>query len=280
MKEFLKKKGLYILILIVAVALIFGLSRHALAGRAGLLSNATGALRAPVQRVALAVTDWLEGIYGYLYKYDQLVEENDMLHAQLAETQEQLRLAEDAIEENERFRELLNFQQKRSDFEFEPAKIIAWDPSNWTSSFTISKGSDHGIELGDAVVTEYEALVGQVVELGSGWATVRTILDVDFGTGVLVGRSGSAAMVIGDFSLMQQDKAKLSYLTDGSSVFENDTILTSGEGGYFPQGLIVGHISALQTDDGGQSIYGVVEPACELQALTQVFVIKDYEIVE
>ena len=280
MKEFLKKKGLFILILIVVVALIFGLSRHALAGRAGLLSNAAGALRAPVQRSALAVTDWLEGIYGYLYKYDQLVEENEQLQAELAETQEQLRLAADAIEENARFRELLNFQEKRSDFVFEPAKIIAWDPSNWTSSFTISKGSDHGIELGDAVVTEYEALVGQVVELGNGWATVRTILDVDFGTGALVGSSGSAAMVLGDFALMQKDMAKLAYVTDSSSIFENDTILTSGEGGYFPQGLVIGSISALQTDDGGQSIYGVVDPACDVHDLTQVFVIKDYEIVE
>ena len=280
MKEFLKKKGLFILILIVVVALIFGLSRHALAGRAGLLSNAAGALRAPVQRSALAVTDWLEGIYGYLYKYDQLVEENEQLQAELAETQEQLRLAADAIEENARFRELLNFQEKRSDFVFEPAKIIAWDPSNWTSSFTISKGSDHGIELGDAVVTEYEALVGQVVELGNGWATVRTILDVDFGTGALVGSSGSAAMVLGDFALMQKGMAKLAYVTDSSSIFENDTILTSGEGGYFPQGLVIGSISALQTDDGGQSIYGVVDPACDVHDLTQVFVIKDYEIVE
>ena len=280
MKEFLKKKGLFILILIVVVALIFGLSRHALAGRAGLLCNAAGALRAPVQRSALAVTDWLEGIYGYLYKYDQLVEENEQLQAELAETQEQLRLAAVAMEENARFRELLNFQEKRSDFVFEPAKIIAWDPSNWTSSFTISKGSDHGIELGDAVVTEYEALVGQVVELGNGWATVRTILDVDFGTGALVGSSGSAAMVLGDFALMQKDMAKLAYVTDSSSIFENDTILTSGEGGYFPQGLVIGSISALQTDDGGQSIYGVVDPACDVHDLTQVFVIKDYEIVE
>ena len=84
MKEYLKKKGLFILILVVVVALILGLSVHLRSGRAGFLSNAAGALRAPVQRSALAVTDWLESIYGYLYKYDQLVEENEQLHAELA----------------------------------------------------------------------------------------------------------------------------------------------------------------------------------------------------
>ena len=280
MKVFLKKTGLKVLILVLVVALILGLSIHFLAGRAGFLSNAVSALRAPIQRSALAVTDWLEGIYGYMYDYDRLMEENEQLRAQLADAQEQARLAADANEENRRLRELLNLAEKRSDFELESAKIIAWDASNWTSCFTISKGANSGIELGDSVITEYEALVGQVVELGDTWATVRTIIDVDMGAGALAGTSGSAAMVVGDFSLMQRNSAKLTYLTDSSQVFVGDSVLTSGEGGSFPQGLVIGTIAALETEAGGQTIYGVVEPACDLGSLTQVFIIKDYEIVE
>jgi rod shape-determining protein MreC len=65
------------------------------------------------------------------------------------------------------------------------------NPSNWASTFTISKGSDSGIELGDCVVTEYEALVGQIIELGDTWATVRTVIDVDMDVGALVGRTAA-----------------------------------------------------------------------------------------
>ena len=268
------------MILVLVVALILGVSIHFLGGRAGLLSNAAGALRAPLQRSALAITDWLEGIYGYMYNYDQLQAENEELRAQLADAQEQVRLAADANEENQRLRELLNLAEKRSDFVFESARVIAWDSSNWTSRFTISKGESSGIELGDCVVTEYEALVGQVVELGDTWAVVRTIIDVDMGAGALVGTTGSAATVVGDFTLMQRERVKLAYLVDSSQVFTGDTVLTSGEGSTYPQGLVIGTIETLETEAGGQNIYGVVEPACDLDSLTQVFVIKDYEIVE
>ncbi len=280
MKIFLKKKGILVLVIVLVVALILGLTVHLRAGKAGPLANASSALRSPLARSAVAVTEWLEGVYGYLYKYDQLVEENEALRKDLAEAEERARLGQEAIEENEKLRELLNLAEKRSDFVFESAKIVSWDSSNWANCFTISKGAKDGIELEDAVVTEYNALVGQVVELGDNWATVRTLVDVDFGTSVLVGVSGNTAMVIGDFSLMQSDRAKLAYLTDSSTVFEEDTVITSGEGGSFPQGLLVGTVTALTTDDGGQTISGIVEPACDLSQLTQVFVIKDFEIVE
>ncbi len=269
-----------ILIVALLVALLFGAAKYALAGRAGLLSNAVAAVRAPLARSAVAVTEWLESIFGYIYKYDQLAEQNEALQKSLAEAEEKARLGEEALEENARLRELLGFAEKRTDFVFESAKIISWDPSNWTSRFTIGKGSSSGIELGDCVVTEYEALVGQVVELGDNWAVVRTLVDVDFGAGALVGASGEAAMVIGDYMLMQESCLRLAYLTDSSGIFLGDAVLTSGEGGYFPQGLIIGEVTALRSDDGGQSVYGVVQPALDVGHLTQVFVIKDYEITE
>ena len=280
MKDFIKKKGLPILIVVLVVVLVFGVARYTRAGRAGLLSNAVGAVRAPLARSAVAVTEWLESIYGYIYKYDQLVEQNETLQKSLAEAEEKARLGEEAMEENARLRELLNLAEKRTDFVFESAKIISWDPSNWTSRFTIGKGASSGIELGDCVVTEYEALVGQVVELGDSWATVRTLIDVDFGAGALIGTSGEAAMVVGDYMLMQEGCLRLAYLTDSSGVFEGDAVLTSGEGGLFPQGLIIGEVTALRSDDGGQSVYGIVRPALDVSHLTQVFVIKDYEITE
>ena len=50
--------------------------------------------------------------------------------------------------------------------------MVSWNASNWSSSFTISKGSDNGLEVGDSVITEYGVLVGTISELGSNWATV------------------------------------------------------------------------------------------------------------
>jgi len=280
LKDFLKKNGIRLAAAVLIVALLAGLGAYLLGGKASPLRNLAGELSAPVDKAASAVVGWYESLYGYLYDYDQLKAENEALRAQLAELQERSRLAEEANEENERLRALLELREKHADFDFESAKIVSWNASNWASSFTISKGEDSGIQLGDCVVTEYGALVGRVIELGSGWATVRTLVDVDMDVGVLVGEMGSAAMLVGEFSLMQRGQAKLTYLPDGASLLEGDTVLTSGKGGAYPQGLLVGTVDQVLSEGGGQSPYGILQPACDLSRLSQVFVIKDFEIVE
>ena len=57
-------------------------------------------------------------------------------------------------------------------------------------------------------------------------------------------------------------------------------MLTSGSGGAFPQGLVIGRVVELRTDSDGRIEYGVVEPQVEFDTLVQVFVIKDYKVVE
>ncbi|MGI5936129.1 MAG: rod shape-determining protein MreC [Oscillospiraceae bacterium] len=280
MKDYLKKKGIPLGIAVVLVLVIAAVSLRALDGRAGFLSNITGAVKAPVYKAGSSIIDWLEGIYGYIYKYDQLVAENESLRKQLAQAQEEARLGAEAREENERLRELLNLKEKHSDFVFESAKIISWNASNWASTFTLSKGENSGIEVGDPVVTEYGALVGQVIELGDTWATVRTVIDIDTKVGVLVGETGNAAMLMGEFSLMQEGKVKLTYVTEGTTLLPDDIVLTSGKGGKFPQGLLVGTILEVRTEAGGQNPYAVVEPACDLDSLSQVFVIKEFDVEE
>ena len=279
-KQYLSKYGLKLAAIVLIVALVVGIGAGVRKGVAGALADGTGALSMPIRKAAAAVADWMEGIYSYLYEYDQMVEEINALRAENAQLRDRARNYEELEEENERLRQLCDLRAKREDFVFESAKIVSWDSSNYASAFTISKGEDAGIEVGDSVITEYGALVGQVTELGSGWATVRTIVDVNMNVGALVGDNSYAGMVTGEFSLMQQGLTRMTYLTSGAQIFADDEVLTSGKGGTFPAGLLIGTVTAVMTEAGGQTTYGVVEPACDLDSLSQVFVIKDYEIVE
>jgi rod shape-determining protein MreC len=279
-KQYFYKYGVKVAVIVVVVALIALIGAGVRSGVAGPLGNGAGALKMPVQKAASAVVDYMESLYGYLYKYDRLVEENNSLRAQLAELQEQARSYDEVNEENSRLRQLLDLREKRADFVYESAKIVSWDSSNYASAFTISKGSDDGLEVGDSVITEYGALVGQVTELGSNWATVRTIIDVNMDVGALVGDNGYAGMVEGEFTLMKQGLTRMAYLSSGAQIFQGDEVLTSGKGGSFPSGLLIGTVTAVMTEAGGQTTYGVVEPACQLDGLSQVFVIVDYDIVE
>ena len=279
-KSYMKKHGIKVAIIVMFAAIFVLAGSASRDGKAGFIKDAQGALAAPSRNAAAAITDWMQGIYGYLYEYDMLVEDNNALRAELAEAQEMAREYEELKAENDRLYTLLELKEKRSDFVLESSKIVSWDTSNYTSAFTIGKGSDNGIELGDCVITEYGALVGQVCELGSNWATIRTIIDVEMDVGALVGSNGYAGVVTGEFTLMKQGLTRISYLASGANVFVDDEVLTSGSGGSFPAGLVIGTVTTVMTEAGGQSTYGVIEPACDVDGLSQVFVIKDFTIVE
>jgi rod shape-determining protein MreC len=280
LKHYLSKYGVRVAVVAVILALIVGAVSSLLHGRAGALKNADGALKAPLEKAATALLDWMEDIYGYIYDYDRISEENNALRAENAELREAARDYDEVTAENERLRALFDWAQRHTDFTMESAKIIAWDTSNYTSAFTISKGSASGIELGDCVVTEYGALVGQITELGSEWATVRSVIDVDMDVGALVGTDRFAGMITGEFSLMKQGLTRVTYLASGAQIFPGDEVLTSGKGGYFPAGLLIGTVSSVLSESGGQVTFGIVTPSCDLGRLSQVFIIKDFTIVE
>ena len=280
MKEYLKKNGIKVGIIVFAAALLIGLGSAARDGQIGFVQNATGVIKAPVQKVLSSAVNWLDTMYGYLYEYNSLVAENESLRSQLADAQEAARNGIEASEENARLRKLLELREQHTDYEMESSKVVLWSSSNWASSFTISKGSSSGIELGDPVITEYGAVVGQITELGETWATVSTLIDVDMSVGAFIGATGSSGMVVGEFAHMQNKKAKLTFLADGAQIFVGDEVLTSGSGGAFPAGLVIGKITNVQTEAGGQIEYGIVEPQCDLDSLVQVFIIKNFTVVE
>ena len=76
-KTYLKKKGARIGAIVLAVVLVLALIAGALGGKAGFLTNLDGIVRAPLQKAATVTAQWLESIYGYIYKYDQLQAENE-----------------------------------------------------------------------------------------------------------------------------------------------------------------------------------------------------------
>lgn len=279
-KQYLSRHGIKLAVIVAILAIIVIISAATRDGKAGVVQDAQGSLSTPARTAASAIVGWLEDIYGYLYEYDSLQEEVNTLRSQLAEAREEARGYEELEQENKRLYALLELSEKRQEFVYEACRIVSWDSSNYTSAFTVSKGSNDGIELGDSVITEYGALVGQVCELGSNWATIRTIVDVEMDVGALVGSNSYAGVVTGEFSLMKQGLTRISYLSSGANVFVDDEVLTSGSGGSFPAGLVIGTVTTVMTEAGGQNTYGIIEPACDINALTQVFVIKDFTIVE
>ena len=279
MKDFLRQNGILLLVAAVLLSVVLSLG-SAVFGSPDPVSNAVGAVVNPFRSGITSLLDWFGGVQEYVLHYDELHEELDSLRAQVAQLEDEVRQNEQAARENEKLRELLNLKQKRSDFSFQSARVSERSTSNWSNTLTLSRGTDVGLEAGDCVITETGALVGIISEVGLNWSTVSTLINTTTELGGIVNRTYSAGVLEGDFTLMGQGKLKLGYLSDNAQLVSGDEVLTSGKGGVYPSGLVVGTVDGVFTDPSGITRYAVVTPAAALADLTHVFVITDFDVVE
>lgn len=208
-------------------------------------------------------------------------EENAQLRAQLAGSSQEEREFEELEEENRQLRELLNLSQRNSDYIFETAAVISWSSSNWESSFTISKGrSNSDIEVGDCIITSAGEVVGIVKTVSAVSSVCTSIIDTSFSASINLNNITGSSSAKGDYALMKDGLLKVEYINDSNKVLSGDTVLTSGKGGVFPSGLLVGYITDVRTDGAGLSDYAVVSPAADLDNVLDVFVITDFDFTE
>mgnify|MGYP000869054651 FL=1 len=280
MKDFLRHNGILILIIAVLLAAITAVASYALKGTANPLSNALGVVTTPIRNGVSSFVGWAEGVYNYSFRYQELEEENQRLRSQIAELEEKAREGEAASKENELLREALGLRAKRSDFVLESARVTARSTSNWASTLTLSKGSVQDVAAGDCVVDAAGNLVGIIDEVGSNYSVMITVVDANLQMGGIVSRTDSTAMLEGDFTLMQEGRLKMTYLPENTELLTGDLVLASGLTGIYPSGLVVGTIESLHTDPSGMSRYAVLAPAADLDRLVEVFIIKEFDIVE
>lgn len=277
MKDFFRKRGVKVAACALAVVIVLGLAGLLLNGRSNLITNSINVVTQPLRTGLSSAASWLEDIYGYIYEYDSLKAENERLRARIEEMEATVTESITNAEENERLRKLLDFTDDHEDYVYEDCNIISETSSNWSSSFTINKGSSSGIEVNDCVISSEGVLIGTVAELGTTWANVRTIIDSEFSIGAAMAETGSSALAEGDFALMLESRLKLSYIPDGAEIVTGDNIITSGVSGLAPRGLLIGKIVSIETDASGLSHYALIEPLASLSDLSQVFVITDFE---
>ena len=197
----------------------------------------------------------------YYKDYSDLIAENEALRERVAELERDARQAEADREENALLRELLELREQRRDLVFESAAVIDRENTNWTSALTLNRGTAHGVEKNDCVVSAEGDLVGVVSAVGYNWCTVLTVIDTDTELGARVFRTQEVAVAEGDLALMGEGKLKLSYLSADAQLLSGDVVTTSGLGGFYPGGLVIGTVESVRTGDDGLAQYAVLAPA-------------------
>lgn len=280
MKNFLKDHGLWVLFAAAVIAVALALL-SVFSNTSSPLANAANTIASPFRNAYTSVATWFNDKQRYYKDTTALEAENAQLRQQLAEMEADIRQARKDREENARLRRLLDLREQRRDLtsDLEAATVTEHTVTNWTSSLTLNKGTLHGVEVNDCVIDETGAMVGIISETGTNWSTVLTLVDTDTSLGAQVFRSGDLGLAQGNFSLMEKCLLRLDYLPAECELLGGDLVLTSGLGGYYPSGLVIGSVEEVKVDDSGAAPYAIVSPAVDFDALTQVFIIKSFDIV-
>ncbi len=280
LKNFLRQNGIWVLILSLLLTAAISVGTVFLPNLTAPVTNLMGLVATPFRSVASFFVDKVESAYDYAFRYQALKSRVEELEAQVAQLSADARDAEDALEENQRLRELLNLAQAHTDFVFESATVTARSSSSWSSTLTLSKGSASGLAEKMCVVTENGYLVGVITSVGINTATVTTLIDPTISIGMVASASEDSAILTSNLDSMLQGLCRLSYLGSDASLIVGDTVITSGLGGVYPAGLVVGTITEAGMSVSGMEQYAIVSPAVNLDSLKQVFVIKDFDIEE
>lgn len=279
MKRFLSKNGIWLLAGVAVVVVVLCII-SAVSSGTPFLRNAAGVIASPFRAAGSAVAGWFGGIGDHFDKVADLQQENDDLRAQVADLERQLRQAQKESEENQRLRDLLELQSQRRVLKTVSARVTERSVSNWASTLTLTRGTSAGVAIGDCAIDEYGNLVGVVTDAGLNWCAVTTILDTTSSIGATVFRTEQVAVAQGQLGLMSEGQLALTYVDEPDKLIAGDLVVTSGLGGYYPSGLPIGTVTELRTDTGGLTQYAVLSPKADIGALTQVFLITEFDVVE
>lgn len=278
MRKFFSSKTLIVVLTVVALCL--GMAVYSgLTGNVSPVSAVFGFVTTPLQKAVSTVSGKVTGMYDYAFRYEKLQEENNTLKKQVRDMEQKQRDADLALSENDRLRALLGIKERNRSFEFEIAEVVARGPGDWASTLTLDKGSNAGIEKGDCVITE-DGMVGYVTSVAPTYCEITTVIDTEMQAGALITRTRDITIAQGDYALMDEGTLKLSYLKKDADIVIGDTVETSGRGGVFPKGVMIGTIERIIPEEHGVSNYAVVKPFVDVSAVKNVFVIKSFSITD
>ena len=232
-------------------------------------------LMTPFRVAATSLTNTVEKYYSYMFRYEALEAENQVLKKQLSEMQDTARQADATTRENERLRKLNNLLTTHESYVMQDAYIIGWSSTDYTNVLTINKGSNSGIALNMCAVTANGEVVGLVTQVGPNYAEVKTVLDSTLEVSSTISDSGYNGMVKGGYIDGNEKLLKMDYLPSAAIIRNNQQVVTSGSTVY-PKGLIVGTIVDAGFEQTGVAKYALLKSAAEIDSLEQIFIITEY----
>ena len=271
-KKYLSSKHLLLIMTLGCVGVfLVGLTFNISGGP---LNSVAGYVFVPMQNGINNTGNWFLSKTNHFRKLSEVIEENELLKQQIADLTDDNTSLKLEKYELENYRKLLELDEKYPAFDKVAANVIARDGENWFSSFTINRGSNHGIDVGMNVIAG-GGLVGIVTDVGPNYAMVRGIIDDTSKVSAMVTSTQTNFIVSGNLQTVNSDGViTFSGLKDkNNQVNIGDQVVTSYVSDQYQQGILIGYIATLEEDSNNLTKSGTITPIVDFEHLQEVFVI-------
>ena len=186
-----------------------------------------------------------------------------------------------AILRYEELKDAFHIKDTFSDYDIFGSSVLSREADEWFSVIRINVGKDDGLELTGnnsyAVVDTQSNLIGRVIETNNSDSKVLPLLHEGFTVNGKVNEVNGAVIIIsGDASLKRKGLCLVTGIDDSVVLEVGDEIVTSGDGGLFPQGIPIGTIESVDDSDP-LNIKATLKPYAKIDDLKDVFIMVPYE---
>jgi rod shape-determining protein MreC len=227
------------------------------------ISPLQGALRGGIREIG--------EIFRYVRGIGDLAAENRALTEELVYLRGEMRLARELERDNMMLRDLLGFV-RRTPEQLVSCEVIGRDGTGWWQTVRLDKGASAGVAEGRAVITA-DGLIGRTVAVSERTADVLLVSDPSCKVSVRASRSGAFGVMEGlGGKFGEQPACRMDFVANGADLEVGEDVATSGLGGVFPRGLLVGRVSRVERDEAGLYQLAWIDSAADLGSLEYAFV--------
>lgn len=264
------KTGLIGIIITVIVLIVIVIISNLGTSKMQNVQTAVSKLFMPIQNGFVYIKNKMTGNDQQLSDMEYLKNENAGLKEENSKLKEQIRELEILKSENNTLKEYVNLKNKYSDYQAVPANVIERSYSNYDKIIIINVGKNEGIQENMPVISE-SGLVGKVLSVTDKTAKVQTIIDTASTVSATISTASNSILLKGTLTDVQNLKA--TSIPVEASVLQGDEVVTSGLGGIFPKGILIGSIKEVVNTQNELDRYANVMPATDFTKLETVLVI-------
>lgn len=267
-----KKIGIIGIIITIIVLILLVVVTNIDTNKFSYVEGILNKLVMPLQNGLTYLKNKIVGNNYFFENIDNLKAENENLKKEIEEKNEQLNELGIIKAENTTLRQYSNMSEKYFEYTTVPAYIINKDIGNIIDTMVINVGTDDGVDVFMPVISG-EGLVGYIVSVTNKTSKIQPIIDPATNISSTISTSRDSVVVRG--MLGSNDSLKLIYISAEAELVLNDSIETSGIGGIYPRGILIGRIKEIIETKNITDRYAIIETAVDFSKLETVLVITN-----